>query len=218
MRTFIILLFSTTLALSGCSFVNDAPRLPEDGRVPVSNTVKGGIAGGVVGGAAGSLARGKHSTGIGALAGVVVGGIIGHHFDNQQKQVDHQLHAADVQLVKHGNDLELILPSNVNFAANSAAVKTKYQEMLVAVADILNQHPGHYLTINGYTDNHGNPEANQFLSEERAYNVASFLEDHGVMPSRLHVTGRGDRHPLANNMTKRGRAENRRVEMKLHSG
>ena len=56
---------------------------------------------------------------------------------------------------------------------------------------------------------------NQKLSEERASAVMNFLINNGLPSSRFSVIGFGETKPVANNATKEGRAENRRVEFIL---
>ena len=51
------------------------------------------------------------------------------------------------------------------------------------------------------------------IPRERAQEVANVLEDLGVNKQRLQVVGYGEAHPLAENASQRGRAQNRRVEI-----
>ena len=71
------------------------------------------------------------------------------------------------------------------------------------------------LSINGHTDNVGNAEKNQKLSEDRAAAVKAYLESKGVDASRLTSAGFGQDQPVADNKTKAGRAKNRRVEFAI---
>ena len=60
------------------------------------------------------------------------------------------------------------------------------------------------------------PDAyNQTLSERRAEAVRSFLVIHGVDAARIATVGYGKSHPITSNATNAGRAQNRRVEMKV---
>ena len=65
----------------------------------------------------------------------------------------------------------------------------------------------------GYTDNVGSKAFNLELSRERAHSVMKWLVDHGVDESRLSAKGYGKSHPVADDRTEAGRAENRRVEI-----
>ena len=70
-------------------------------------------------------------------------------------------------------------------------------------------------SIEGYTDNVGNPGFNRLLSEHRANAVRDYLIEHGIESARLVAVGRGTENPVASNNTPQGRALNRRIEFHL---
>ncbi|EFO1629970.1 type VI secretion system protein TssL [Escherichia coli] len=76
---------------------------------------------------------------------------------------------------------------------------------------------GGAVTVTGHTDSQPIHSAefpsNQVLSEKRAAEVASLLTSGGVSASRIRVVGKGDTAPVADNSTKTGRAQNRRMEI-----
>ncbi len=76
---------------------------------------------------------------------------------------------------------------------------------------------GGAVTVTGHTDSQPIHSAefpsNQELSEKRATEVAILLKSGGVSTSRIRVVGKGDTVPVADNRTKTGRAQNRRVEI-----
>ncbi|MEG8128934.1 OmpA family protein, partial [Xanthomonas hortorum pv. gardneri] len=67
----------------------------------------------------------------------------------------------------------------------------------------------------GHTDSVGSDAVNQRLSEERAGAVAQYLTAQGVQRERMETMGAGKRYPIADNNTDAGRAQNRRVEIRL---
>ena len=67
----------------------------------------------------------------------------------------------------------------------------------------------------GHTDSVGSEAFNQTLSEQRAATVANYLTGRGVQSARLATKGYGESQPKASNTTEEGRAENRRVEIRL---
>ena len=71
------------------------------------------------------------------------------------------------------------------------------------------------VVIEGHTDNVGEDAANLTLSEQRANAVKEFLIKEGCNPSQLNTKGFGKTKPVAPNDTDKGRAKNRRVELKL---
>lgn len=79
---------------------------------------------------------------------------------------------------------------------------------------MLKAHADLRIRIEGHTDNVGNPDFNQKLSERRAAAVKTFLEkEYGIDGSRLEAQGFGDTRPVASNDTPEGRQANRRVEL-----
>ena len=101
------------------------------------------------------------------------------------------------------------------FATGSATLEPSSTEQLQNVAAILKAYPNVHLRIGGYTDNTGNAEANQKLSQERASTVMSQLVAMGVTPTRLDSRGYGEEHPVADNATDAGRAQNRRISIRV---
>jgi outer membrane protein OmpA-like peptidoglycan-associated protein len=71
------------------------------------------------------------------------------------------------------------------------------------------------IEIAGHTDDVGEPEANQKLSEDRANSVKQYLEKKGIAPERLTAKGYGDTQPVADNATASGKQKNRRTEVRI---
>ncbi|GAL32206.1 outer membrane protein A precursor [Vibrio maritimus] len=99
------------------------------------------------------------------------------------------------------------------FALNSTKLEESKKSDFDPVIALLNEHPESTVTIVGYTDSSGPEELNQRISEERAESIASYLESQGIDRSRMSVSGMGEANPIADNSTKEGRAQNRRVEI-----
>ncbi|MEN8167369.1 MAG: OmpA family protein [Pseudomonadota bacterium] len=72
-----------------------------------------------------------------------------------------------------------------------------------------------YIEIIGHTDDVGDDDYNQELSEQRAQSVYNYLAETGMDITKVVVTGMGEKSPIASNKTDEGRAENRRVEILL---
>jgi OmpA-OmpF porin, OOP family len=86
---------------------------------------------------------------------------------------------------------------------------------LVAITSILKEYPAANFSIEGHTDSDGADAANQTLSDNRAAAVKNYLIDNGIASSRLTSRGFGESSPIDTNATKAGKANNRRVEVKL---
>jgi outer membrane protein OmpA-like peptidoglycan-associated protein len=75
---------------------------------------------------------------------------------------------------------------------------------------------GAYIEIEGHTDSAGAPQTNYRLGLERAENVKRYLyEQHQVPLHRINVISYGEDKPIAPNKTRDGRAQNRRVVIKV---
>ena len=81
--------------------------------------------------------------------------------------------------------------------------------------NILKEYPSSKFSIEGHTDSDGKDTLNQKLSEDRAAAVKNYLIENGVDAGRLTSVGYGETKPIASNKTKTGKAQNRRVEVKL---
>ena len=99
------------------------------------------------------------------------------------------------------------------FDTDSATLQPQSTAELNEVATILKACPAVRLTVGGYTDNTGDPEHNQMLSQQRADSVCNQLASMGIAPNRLVAKGYGDSHPVGDNSTEDGRALNRRISM-----
>jgi OmpA-OmpF porin, OOP family len=101
------------------------------------------------------------------------------------------------------------------FETGSAKLKPESQAQLNNIAAILTSCPSVHLEIAGYTDNVGSAEPNLRLSRNRATSVVTQLVGKGVSPDRLTARGYGEEYPVADNAAEAGRAQNRRVAMRV---
>ncbi len=100
----------------------------------------------------------------------------------------------------------------VNFDTDKAVVKKAYMPELEAFASFLNKSEPVNVVIEGHTDSTASDKYNQKLSEQRASAVMDILiKEYKVDAKRLKAVGYGETRPLADNKTKAGRAENRRI-------
>ncbi len=106
---------------------------------------------------------------------------------------------------------------DVFFDEGKTTLKKSSYSALTKVVNIMKENPGLYLNISGYTDNVGNKEFNQTLSEKRANVCKEYLISKGVSADHLSAKGYGEENPIADNKTEAGKAKNRRTEMKLSS-
>jgi len=106
---------------------------------------------------------------------------------------------------------------DVHFATGSAKISAEDQAGLKKLAADAVKQTGYIIQVKGFADSSGNAAMNQKLSMERAQNVIAFLIQDCNVPVR-HVIApgaMGEAAPVATNETSAGRAENRRVEVKV---
>jgi outer membrane protein OmpA-like peptidoglycan-associated protein len=101
------------------------------------------------------------------------------------------------------------------FNTGQATLQPQSNQQLDNVAAILKAYPAAKIRLGGYTDNTGDPTANQKLSEERADSVMTALEERGIDSSRLSAQGYGEENPVADNSTPEGRQKNRRISIRV---
>ena len=101
----------------------------------------------------------------------------------------------------------------VYFATNKDRILKRSHPTLLEVVDLLKKNTWvKKIQVEGHTDDRGKDEANLDLSNRRAGSVKQFLLDNGVEASRISSVGYGETKPLVSNKTRKGRAQNRRVD------
>ncbi len=103
----------------------------------------------------------------------------------------------------------------VSFQKDTYNLDTSYNDNIDKFVDYLNRHPEYKVEIVGFADSVNTYAYNQALSEKRANLVKEMLVNKGISADRLNATGKGEYNPIATNMYKAGRAQNRRVEVTL---
>lgn len=104
---------------------------------------------------------------------------------------------------------------HINFEFGSSVISPSSTAILNEIYSSAITADGLMLGVYGHTDNVGNPESNRILSLARAQAVKDYLVKRGIPSTRIEVKGFGEDEPLEDNSTERGRAVNRRVQIKL---
>jgi OOP family OmpA-OmpF porin len=109
----------------------------------------------------------------------------------------------------------LTLNGSATFKTGSSRLSTAGKKTLATLASSLSSPNTKIsrLLIEGHTDSAGSAASNQVLSLKRANAVADYLAEKGLMRSSMTTVGLGESKPVADNKTKTGRAQNRRVEI-----
>ena len=199
------------LGLSAC--VTD----PNTGEQKVSRTAIGGGVGALGGLLLGGLIGGGTGRIIGAGIGGIAGAAYGHTLDKQIKELKEQTAGSgvDVTPVDNGQAILVNLPEGVTFDVGSYSLRPEFRATLDKVVASLKQYPDSLIDVYGHTDSTGSDAYNQTLSENRARTVANYLQVQGINPARIRSQGYGETMPVADNATDEGRRKNRRVEIKI---
>lgn len=139
-----------------------------------------------------------------------------------QQQLEMNNVASEVEVVATNRYVLLSLSSGILFDSGQAVLKPEAISVIGRVADAIYQYDDNIITIEGHTDSQPISTAqfpnNMKLSMERAYQVYDYLiNEKGFDSSSLTSSGRGESVPIASNATLEGRAQNRRVEIKIYN-
>jgi OmpA-OmpF porin, OOP family len=107
--------------------------------------------------------------------------------------------------------------ASVNFRLGSAVLTVEGKAKLDAIATKALNAKGYVLEVTGFADATGNTAQNRALSQRRADSVIRYMVEQHQIPLRRIITpyGFGESNPIADNKTRDGRAQNRRVEVKV---
>lgn len=114
------------------------------------------------------------------------------------------------------NQYELAKEGNVLFAFNKAKLTEEGKQMLTELAEAAKNNKRFVIEVQGFTDSSGSLEGNLALSQRRADAVVRYLTmEHQIPLRNIHRLGAGEDAPVADNKTREGRKQNRRVEVRV---
>ncbi|HEX8891036.1 MAG TPA: OmpA family protein [Pyrinomonadaceae bacterium] len=115
------------------------------------------------------------------------------------------------------DDYEPQESSSIQFRRGSAVLSNDAKAQLDTIATKALNAKGYVLEVRGFASSEGGTDLNRRLSQQRADNVIRYLVENHNLPLRRIITpyGYGEAQPVADNKTREGRAENRRVEVKI---
>lgn len=134
-----------------------------------------------------------------------------------------EIDRGEVTISELQGKLTVNMVERILFDSGKADIKPEGKKVLKQVGDILKGQADKEVRVEGYTDNVPiSPRLQQLfpsnweLSTTRATNVLHFLQDQvGIPGERLAACGYGPYHPIADNGTAAGRAQNRRIQIVL---
>ena len=210
MKKYVLSFMCVAIIFSGCSNMSKTGK----------GTLIGSGAGAAIGAGLGAII-GKDGKGaaigaaIGTAVGAGAGAVIGKKMDKKAEELA-ALENAQIETVEDQNGLQAIkvtFNSGILFDTNKSDLKAASKSELNEFANKMSDMVDTDITIYGHTDSSGNDAINQPLSEKRAQSVADYLKNCGISSSRMTVEGKSSSMPVADNATKEGKAQNRRVEI-----
>ncbi len=201
-------LLMVVILLSSCATLGDGDKTLKGAGI---GALGGAATGALIGAATGNPGKGAL---IGAAAGAAVGTVTGVVLDSQEEQ----LRKAGIRAERdrQGNLLVRLSEDSLKFDSGKSDLKVSGVEQLAQVSGILREYPENRISILGHTDSVGSDAFNQGLSQARADTVKITLLQQGVPPrSIVSSRGVGESQPIAANTTPAGRAQNRRVELRI---
>ncbi|NGP60646.1 OmpA family protein [Paenibacillus thiaminolyticus] len=118
------------------------------------------------------------------------------------------------------SELKITIKDSALFDSGKATLKSDAKQLAITIGDMLKQYKDNDIVISGHTDNrpirNSNFESNWDLSSARALSFMKVvLERSGIDPKHFQAVGMGEYHPVADNSTVEGQAQNRRVEVSV---
>ncbi len=205
----IISLLLIGLFLGGCAMS------PEQRGVAIgggTGAIVGGTLGSVIGGATGSDNRTRDAA-IGVVLGSTLGAIIGQRLNRQQEELQQVPGVDNVNYDERQQTIDATL--RILFDYDKADVKPAEALKLDQLASVFAKYPENIITLVGHTDSDGSHAYNQQLSERRAAAIELYLRRKNLNIASLTSVGYGETQPVASNETSAGKAQNRRVEIKI---
>ena len=142
----------------------------------------------------------------------------GQQADQAQTQANNAVHRVDSlqNAVANLDNYHVVTETSVHFGFNKDNLTADAKAALDQLASDVSSAKGYILTVEGATDSVGDAEYNYGLSQRRADAVIQYLAAERQIPAyKIYVIGLGKDKPVDSNKTKQGRADNRRVDVRL---
>ncbi len=143
-------------------------------------------------------------------------------YSQLQQQMQQEIERGEITISELEGRLTVNMVDSILFPSGSAKIKKEGLEVLKRVADIVKGIDDKDIEVEGHTDNipissriKDHFPSNWELSTARAVTVVRFLEEQGIDAERLTAVGHGEFRPIADNATREGRAQNRRIQIVL---
>jgi outer membrane protein OmpA-like peptidoglycan-associated protein len=132
------------------------------------------------------------------------------------QQANNRINTLETRIAGMGDNYTQSETQTVTFDLNKSTLTNMAKGTLDRVAsDVSGQRTGYMLELQGFTDSTGSENYNVGLSQRRAEAVERYLVGKNVPLYRISILGLGEDNPVADNKTSQGRAQNRRVEVRV---
>ncbi len=211
-----VTVMSASMVISGCATTGGT------GGGQMSDTAKksglGALAGAVLGAGISKATGGEHTKRDAAI-GAVLGAGVGAYMSRQAKQIEQDMAGTGVEVKQdpQTGNIDLVMPGNVTFANDDATINPAFYANLNQLARTMMNYNQTTIVVSGHTDSNGSDAYNLNLSQRRALSVKNYLVGQGVPASRIQTLGYGESSPIADNSTEYGRSQNRRVELTINA-
>jgi len=136
------------------------------------------------------------------------------------RKFQQEIKTGQVQIKQLEGGIKIIISNDILFVKDYWKIHKAGKEALDKIISVLKTYGSQTLEVYGFTDNQPvNPglrkrfSSNWELSGARAIDVATYMEEKGINPDIISVTGYGDERPVASNDTPAGRQKNQRIEI-----
>ena len=147
------------------------------------------------------------------LVGVLLGsGCASSSSPPAERSLAEQLAGDNRTVTEEARGLIVSLPG-ILFDFDKAELRPEVESTLTQIAEVLKKYPDIDIMVEGHTDDVGQEQYNQRLSDRRALAVYTYLVSQGIDPSHVTHAGYGETRPVAGNDTPEGRQRNRRVDL-----
>lgn len=136
-------------------------------------------------------------------------------FQETLRSVQRLFTEEEALVLQSGDDLVIRL-AGIGFPPGSSEIQPQDFSLLTKVQQAIRKFPEAEIVVEGHTDSRGDTEFNYVLSRRRADAVMSYLiANMGLSPDRFETLGFGEVRPIASNETAEGRAQNRRIDLRI---
>lgn len=136
--------------------------------------------------------------------------------DNLMLEAQQRFDANEAEVYRQGRNL-IVKMKAMHFPVGMATLPSSTFSTLHKLKELIDESDAQSITIEGHADGTGSAGFNRELSVARAQSVADYLsQENSLERDQIQISGAGYERPLASNKTKRGREQNRRVDVVLH--